>query len=165
MTKATDGMVGGGYYDAHSTYQAKVAESGAVLFEQAVEAAALPADGRVIVADYGCGEGRNSIATIQSVLKLLVPRTTGSPVVLHSDLPTNDWAGLAGNLAGDGSYLRTFPEVRALFAPCGFFERVDDAGQRHDWNIGVRSALAVRPAARARHVAIALSFRRAAGRA
>ena len=124
MTSATKGMVGGGYYDAHSTFQAKVAASGAALLEQAVQAVRLPADGHVAVADYGCGEGRNSMATVQSVLGLLAPRLKIDPVVIHNDLPTNDWAGLAANLSGPESYLHQFPEVRALFAPSGFFERV-----------------------------------------
>ena len=51
-------------------------------------------------------------------------RGAASPAVLHNDLPTNDWAGLVKNLSGEESYLREFPETRALFAPCGFFQRV-----------------------------------------
>jgi len=124
MTSATEGMAGGGYYDAHSTFQAEVAASGTALLKQAVEAVRLPVDGQVAVADYGCGEGRNSMVTLQTVLGLLAPRVAVGPVVLHNDLPTNDWAGLATNLSGEGSYLRRFPEARALFAPCGFFQRV-----------------------------------------
>jgi hypothetical protein len=60
MTDATKGMVGGGYYDAHSTFQADVAASVATLLKQAVNALSLPIEGKVTVADYGCGEGRNS---------------------------------------------------------------------------------------------------------
>lgn len=122
--RATDGMVGGGYYDAHSTFQAEVAASGTALLKQAVEAVRLPADGQITVADYGCGEGRNSMGTVKTVLGLLASRTKASPVVLHNDLPTNDWTGLIANLSSAGSYLREFPEARALFAPCGFFQRV-----------------------------------------
>jgi hypothetical protein len=124
MTDATKGMVGGGYYDAHSTFQADVAASVAKLLKQAVDALSLPADGKVAVADYGCGEGRNSMATIATALNLLAARGVADAVVLHNDLPTNDWAGLAANLYASDSYLRQFPEVRALFAPHGFFERV-----------------------------------------
>ena len=69
MTDATKGMVGGGFYDAHSTFQAEVAASGAALLNQAVESLELPADGKIIVADYGCGEGRNSMATIGTALR------------------------------------------------------------------------------------------------
>ena len=124
MTDATKGMVGGGFYDAHSTFQAEVAASGAALLNQAVESLELPADGKIIVADYGCGEGRNSMATIGTALRFLASRGATGPAVLHNDLPTNDWTGLAANLAGEGSYLKQFPEARALFAAHGFFERV-----------------------------------------
>jgi len=124
MTDATKGMVGGGYYDAHSTFQADVAASGAALLKQAVDTLALPADVKITVADYGCSEGRNSMATIRTALTLLAARGATGALVLHNDLPTNDWDGLATNLSGADSYLRQFPEARALFAPHGFFARV-----------------------------------------
>ena len=124
MTSTTEGMVGGGYYDTHSTFQADVAASGAALLKEAVEAVRLPVDDRVTVADYGCGEGRNSMATVETALELLAARGVAAPLVLHNDLPTNDWAGLAANLSGAGSYLTQFPEARALFAPHSFFKRV-----------------------------------------
>lgn len=124
MTDATSGMRSGGYYDAHSTFQADTAASVANLLEQATAALTLPEDGAVTIADYGCSEGRNSMATVGAALKLLAARGARSLCVLHSDLPTNDWQGLAANLAGPASYLRSFPETRALFAPRGFFERV-----------------------------------------
>lgn len=124
MTDATQGMVGGGYYDAHSAFQAKVAASGAVLLEQAVAALAMPADGEVTVADYGCSEGRNSMATVTTALGLLAARGAKGFGVLHNDLPTNDWNTLARNLSGPDSYLAKYPAARALFAPHGFFECV-----------------------------------------
>lgn len=124
MTGATEGMVGGGYYDAHSTFQARVAASGAALLQQAVAALSMPADGEVTVADYGCSEGRNSMATLTTALGLLADRGATGFGVLHNDLPTNDWDTLAKNLLSPGSYLARFPQARALFAPRGFFERV-----------------------------------------
>ena len=124
MTGVTEGMVGGGYYDAHSTFQADVAASGTALLKQAVDALRIPADGNVTVADYGCGEGKNSMVMVQNALGLLAARGVTDPVVLHNDLPTNDWASLITNLSGATSYRREFPDVRALFAPHEFFERV-----------------------------------------
>ena len=44
--------------------------------------------------------------------------------VVHNDLPTNDWNTLSRNLSSPGSYLATYPQARALFAPRGFFEQV-----------------------------------------
>ena len=105
-------MVGGGCYDTHSTFQADLAVSGSTLLKEAVEAVRLPAGGSVTVADYGCGEGRNSMVTVETALALLAARGVAAPLILHNDLPTNDWAGLAGNLSGAGSYLARFPSKR-----------------------------------------------------
>jgi gibberellin A4 carboxyl methyltransferase len=124
MSDATQGMVGGGYYDAHSTFQADVAESASRLLERACAALSLPPGGTAMIADYGCAEGRNSMATISTALTLLAARGLTSLAVLHNDLPTNDWRGLADSLLSSSSYLRRFPQSRGLFAPCSFFERV-----------------------------------------
>jgi gibberellin A4 carboxyl methyltransferase len=124
MTGATEGMVGGGFYDAHSSFQAKVAASGAALLQKAVAALTMPADGEVTVADYGCSEGKNSMATVTAALGLLAARGAKGYAVVHNDLPTNDWNTLSRNLSGPDSYLATYPLARALFAPRGFFEQV-----------------------------------------
>lgn len=124
MTGATEGMVGGGYYDAHSSFQADVAASGKALLQHAVTALTLPANGGVTVADYGCSEGRNSMATVASALELLTARGAKDFGVLHNDLPTNDWNQLSRNLSGPKSYLSLYPQARALFAPTEFFQRV-----------------------------------------
>ena len=121
---ATEGMVGGGYYDANSAFQRQVAASGDDLLAAAVAALAVPQGAPVTVADYGCSEGRNSMAIVGRALGLLAARGAVDMAVLHNDLPTNDWVQLAANLGGAGSYLETFPATRALFAPRAFFERV-----------------------------------------
>ncbi len=124
MSSATEGMVGGGYYDAHSSFQANVAASGMSLLQHAVAALTLPANRAATLADYGCSEGRNSMTTVSASLTLLAARGVMEFGVLHNDLPANDWCELARNLSGPDSYLRKFPQARALFAPCGFFGRV-----------------------------------------
>ncbi|HVG50280.1 MAG TPA: hypothetical protein VM867_01460 [Xanthobacteraceae bacterium] len=124
MTGATEGMVGGGYYDSNSSFQADVAASGDALLKHAVDALALPADGKVTVADYGCSEGRNSMRSLNTALSLLAARGVSSASVLHNDLPTNDWNVLSKNLTGSDSYLRHFPGAYALFAPRAFFGQV-----------------------------------------
>lgn len=124
MTGATEGMVGGGYYDAHSSFQADTAASVVALLQQAVAALTMPADGAVMVADYGCSEGQNSMATVTTALDLLSARGAKGFGVVHNDLPTNDWNMLSRNLSGADSYLAKYPQARALFAPRGFFETV-----------------------------------------
>jgi hypothetical protein len=124
MPGATEGMVGGGYYDAHSSFQAQTAASVVDLLTQSVAALTMPASGEATVADYGCSEGRNSMATVTTALGLLAGRGARGLAVVHNDLPTNDWNTLARNLSSPGSYLAKYPQARALFAPCGFFEQV-----------------------------------------
>lgn len=124
MSGATEGMVGDGYYDANSSFQARTAASAADILATAVDAMALAPGEPATIADYGCSEGRNSMAVVGRALGLLAARGAGAMAVLHNDLPTNDWNTLAANLGGADSYLRAFPEVRPIFAPTGFFERV-----------------------------------------
>lgn len=120
----TSGMVGGGFYDAHSSFQAAVADEGAGLLAAAVAAVALPADGCFLVADYGCAEGKNSIATVGRALDRLSVRADLELMVLHNDLPSNDFSRLIANLELPGSYLARRPQTRVLLAPRSFFERV-----------------------------------------
>ncbi len=81
MVDATKGMVGGGYYDEHSSFQADVAESGAALLKSAVAALSLPAGGQATIADYGCSEGRNSMATVgrANTSAARTPRNSATP--------------------------------------------------------------------------------------
>ncbi len=117
MADATKGMVGGGYYDAHSSFQADTAASVAPLLQQAVAALTMPATGEVTVADYGCSEGRNSMATVNAALDLLLARGAKGFSVVHNDLPTNDWNTLSRNLSGAGFLSREIPAgPRAVFA-------------------------------------------------
>jgi hypothetical protein len=66
----------------------------------------------VVLVDYACSEGRNSIAMIEQVLPELRTRTSRPIQVFHSDLPTNNFNQLFVNLAssdrmfaqGDGVY-------------------------------------------------------------
>lgn len=120
----TSGMVGGGFYDAHSGFQAAVADEGAELLAKAVAAVALPADGHFLVADYGCAEGKNSIAVVGRALDGLAARAPLELAVLHNDVPSNDFSRLIANLALPTSYLAKRPETRVLLAPRSFFERV-----------------------------------------
>ena len=51
MSDATKGMVGGGYYDEHSSFQVEVAASGDALLTSAVAALTLPASKQATVVD------------------------------------------------------------------------------------------------------------------
>jgi len=113
----TSGMVGGGFYDANSAPQWSAIE--AVLPFVDTAAASLPADGAgpLRLADFGCSEGRNSIAVMQRALTGLLPRTDRQVQTIHSDLPTNDFSKLFLNLDAGGQ--RAFDRKRVFSAAVG----------------------------------------------
>ena len=167
MAETTTGMLGRGFYDRHSEFQRRVAERAGAALAELARRVALPPDGDggrpFGVADYGCAEGRNSIATVGRVLDAVAKRCpAGSafePFVVHNDLPTNDFATLLANLAAPGSYLAGRPDVRVLTAPRSFFERVVPLGTIRFGTSDSAAALAVPPAAGPRPAARALPLR------
>lgn len=98
----TTGMVGGGFYNANSATQWNAIKAVLDFVEEA--AATLPVDGNgpVCLADFGCSEGRNSIAVMQRLLPTLLSRTDRPVQTVHSDLSTNDFSKLFLNLRPDG---------------------------------------------------------------
>jgi len=63
-----------------------------------------------VLADYGCSEGRDSLAPVRAAVDALRARHGDGLqiVVLHTDLPGNDYSSLFGTVAHDPhSYRRT----------------------------------------------------------
>ncbi|MEO1116169.1 MAG: hypothetical protein AAFY05_27775, partial [Pseudomonadota bacterium] len=98
----TTGMTGQGFYDANSTAQWNAIEAVLPLLDRAASQFPLPGDGVITFADYGCSEGRNSVAVMERALRTALPRTTLPVQTVHSDLPTNDFATLFQNLRPHG---------------------------------------------------------------
>jgi hypothetical protein len=77
--------------------------------EQAAAEIAIPDDTRPIaVADYGCSEGRNSLAPLRAASRVLRERfgPDRAITVTHTDLPANDFSSLvsvASDMSGLGS--------------------------------------------------------------
>jgi hypothetical protein len=99
MTLLT-GMKGDGFYDRHSSYQRDTFDGVASWIDQAVAAMNLPEPALpIVVADYGCSEGRNSIHAVGRVVAALRRRRPDQPIcALHTDLPTNNFNQLFLNL-------------------------------------------------------------------
>jgi hypothetical protein len=96
----TTGMKGDGFYDRNSSPQ--MAAMAAVLpwIEQAIGKMDLPDVATpVVVVDFACSEGRNSIAGAQRIAAALRQRTTRAIQTVHSDLPTNNFNQVFLNLA------------------------------------------------------------------
>jgi len=102
MTVVT-GMVGHGEYNRHSATQLASIEH---VMPWLVEAIGdLPLDGgpeTIALADFGCSEGRNSIAAMNRLIGALRRRTSRPILTVHSDLPTNDYSELMTSLRPEG---------------------------------------------------------------
>lgn len=130
----TAAMQGGGFYNRNSTLQAANLTSALPLLEDAARSIAVDGDRPLVIVDYGCSQGRNSMAPMRAAIEALRVRTgEGRAVeVVHTDLPSNDFTSLFTTLDDDpGSYLsgqsNVFPSAigRSYFDPILPPSRVD----------------------------------------
>lgn len=128
-------MQGDGRYNRNSTAQAAAGDRGVPLLVEAAEAVPFPpgafasARGPVVLADYGCSEGRNSLMPIGAAVDALRARHGNDlqVLVLHTDLPGNDYSSLFGTLAHDPlTYQR--PGVFPVAAGRSYFEQLAPTG-------------------------------------
>jgi cyclopropane-fatty-acyl-phospholipid synthase len=120
-------MKGGGYYDEHSEYQRRVAQSALTPLTDLVQRMdGVDADPLSVV-DYGCSEGANSIAAIREVVVAIRHRQERSCIVAaHNDLPTNDFNALFHNLIEHADSYLTVPggPILPMASPRSFYETV-----------------------------------------
>jgi gibberellin A4 carboxyl methyltransferase len=101
----TTGMLGRGFYDRHSAPQWAAIDYVLPWLEDALPSMHLPlAPDTIALADFGCSEGKNSIAAMQRILPVLRKRTARPLATIHSDLETNDFSTLFTNLRVDGRW-------------------------------------------------------------
>ena len=121
-------MEGGGYYNRNSNLQAAGVEMVLPLLEQAARTAPVGDDGApLVIADYGCSQGRNSMRPMGVAIDTLRPRIgAGRPIeVVHTDLPSNDFASLFTTLQdGGASYLTGRPRVFPSAVGRSYFELI-----------------------------------------
>jgi SAM dependent carboxyl methyltransferase len=99
----TTGMVGHGFYNRHSAPQWAAIDYVLPWLEDALASMSLPPTPNTItLADFGCSEGKNSIAAMRRLLPILRRRTARPLATVHSDLATNDFSELFINLRADG---------------------------------------------------------------
>jgi hypothetical protein len=118
-------MEGGGFYNRNSAMQAGGIARLLPYLEEAARSVKI-GDEPVVIADYGSSQGRNSMAPMRIALEEIRARTgPDRPVqVIHTDLPSNDFAALFAALEDDpGSYMtgavNVFPSAigRSYFRP------------------------------------------------
>src|ERR1043166_5293739 len=132
-TQSRPVMVGGDYYNRNSQCQQNAIQFGLPLLERAIQAIPLPDPGSVyLVADYGSSEGKNSMAVMRDVVRLIRRRASESvPIaIVHNDQPVNDFRSLFTLVDGEpDSYLNAAPNVFCYASGHSFFERVFPAMQ------------------------------------
>ena len=119
-------MSGHGYYNRHSVLQAAAAELGiAALQAAAADVPIRPAPQPLVVADYGCSQGQNSLRPMGAAVAALRARTDLPVTVVHTDLPGNDFSAVFEAVAHDpSSYLATDGDTYALAAGRSFYDEV-----------------------------------------
>lgn len=100
----TTGMVGSGFYNQNSAPQWSAIDYVLPWVEGAARDMDLAGPPSTIsLADYGCSEGRNSIAVMTRLVAACRTRTTRPIQTIHSDLATNDFSELFKQLRPEGS--------------------------------------------------------------
>ncbi|MFI5510968.1 SAM-dependent methyltransferase [Mycobacterium sp. NPDC051804] len=98
-----------GSYTASSRLQAAGLPAAIAIFEKAAEAVPLPKQPQpIVIADYGASNGHNSLLPMGAAIAMLRKRTRHdhSILVVHTDLPDNDFTAMFKTLAEDpDSYL------------------------------------------------------------
>lgn len=102
-------MAGGGYYNRHSAQQEAAAAAGVAMLQRAATTAQAATSGPVIIAEFGCRQGGNSMHPLSVAIDALQARVpAATPIaVVHTDLPDNDFSSLFDTVAADtDSYRR-----------------------------------------------------------
>ena len=133
-------MEGAGFYNRNSNLQAAGIELALPLLEEAARTVPLggAADGPLVIADYGASQGRNSMRPMGVAIDILRDRAGPDRQieVIHTDLPSNDFASLFTTLQDDSSsYLAGRSRVFPAAVGRSYFEPILPAGRVHlGWN-------------------------------
>jgi SAM dependent carboxyl methyltransferase len=117
-------MDAAGFYNRHSAQQEEAATAGVAMLQRAAQAVDIARSGPV-VADFGCSQGRNSMHPLSVAIDALQVRlTTATPiVVVHTDLPDNDFSTLFDTVANDADSYRR-PGVFTFAAGQSFYDQL-----------------------------------------
>ena len=107
LAQATDGMEQG--YNENSLIQKSAIQSSNIYIQQAINALDTDPLPLIMIADYGSSHGSNSVYAIQQIIQTLKERKKIDSdkqqiLVVHNDLPTNNWKLLFEVLGKDNSY-------------------------------------------------------------
>jgi hypothetical protein len=158
---ANTAMEGAGFYNRNSNLQAAGIELALPFLMEA--ARGIPADGHtpLVIADYGSSQGRNSMRPMRLAIEALRSRMGADRAieVVHTDLPSNDFASLFTTLHEDGtSYLAGQPRVFPSAIGRSYFEPILPTGRVHlGWNTWTLHWMSSNPAEVSDHLIAVMS--------
>lgn len=120
-------MEGGGAYNRHAMLQAAAIDSALPLLEKTARNVALEEENLpVVIADYGCSEGKNSLAPMRLAIQTLREKAgVERPfIVVHVDQPANDFNSLFKVLDSDPDRYILEPNVFSCASGKSFYARV-----------------------------------------
>jgi hypothetical protein len=130
-------MEGDGWYNRHSSMQAAGNDKALVFWRDALEMIPVGEE-NIVIADYGCSQGLNSMKPMSVAIDALRRRSGPSrPVeIYHNDLPANDFGSLFQVIAEDaGSYTIAHDKVFPFAIGRSYFEPILPPGSVHAaWN-------------------------------
>jgi len=125
-------MEGHGAFNRNSRVQAATVSPAVSTLEQAARMCTLPPESQpIVIADYGCSQGQNSLITVLAAINVLRERTGSHRQisVAHSDLPENDFTSLFQILlTNPESYLRKHSAAFASAIGRSFYEQILPSG-------------------------------------
>ncbi|SEH74642.1 SAM dependent carboxyl methyltransferase [Mycolicibacterium rutilum] len=151
-----------GKYTAGSRLQAAGLQPAIKLFEDAAAAVPMPrAPQPLVIADYGASTGHNSLLPICSAIAVLRKRTRvdHSTLVVHTDVPDNDFTALFRTLSEDpDSYLSKDANTFASAIGRSFYSQIMPSSSVHlGWSSWAVQWLSRVPAPVPDHVHVAYS--------
>lgn len=154
---ASQAMEGRGYYNRNSDLQAAGIELLMPLLDRVLDTVSVagPADAPLVVADYGSSQGRNSMRPVGVAIDRLRARFGAErPVeVVHTDLPSNDFASLFAALHEDPSSYLSRPDVFPSAVGRNYFQPILPPGRvNFGWNTWTLHWLSRNPVEVADHV-------------
>ncbi|OBF58357.1 SAM-dependent methyltransferase [Mycobacterium sp. 852002-53434_SCH5985345] len=115
-------------YTRSSRLQAAGLGPAIALFERAAEQVPLPKPPQpIVIADYGCANGHNSLKPMSAAIALLRRRTQNDHAILvaHTDIPDNDFSALFRTLSDDPeSYLHLDAATFASSIGRSFYDQI-----------------------------------------
>jgi hypothetical protein len=110
----------GASYNSNSLPQLDAVESSISFIQQAIDVLNVDSSSfPVIIADFGSSHGNNSLYAIKTIIDFIKQskKSESSLLVIHNDLPTNDWTSLFNVLNQDKSYFG-FSSGRSFYEQC-----------------------------------------------